>query len=153
MSPFRNSAVAVVFDGYSKSLRSRLLALRELIFTVAARTPGVGEIEEALKWGQPSYLTTETKSGSTIRLGAIPADPGKYALYCHCQTTLIETFKERYGTIFCYEDNRALVFSQSDRLPIKAVSGCIELALTYHLQKRPHRLPIGSFIRSRSRRP
>jgi len=67
-------------------VRQRLLALRWLILDTAAATAGVGRIEEALKWGQPSYLTTNPKSGSTIRIDQVP--PGGYALYVHCQTNL-----------------------------------------------------------------
>jgi len=39
-----------------------------MIFDVAKKTPGVGKLEEDLRWGQPSYLTLETGSGSTIRI-------------------------------------------------------------------------------------
>jgi hypothetical protein len=46
-----NSAVAAVFDAYPKRLKSRLLALRRLIFDTARTTDGVGALEEALKWG------------------------------------------------------------------------------------------------------
>lgn len=40
--------VAAVFDVYPKVLKPRLLFLRRLIFDVAARTDGVGELEETL---------------------------------------------------------------------------------------------------------
>ena len=64
-------AVAKVFENYPKAVRSKLLFLRQLIFETAERTQGVGELEETLKWNQPSYLTPETKSGSTIRIGRL----------------------------------------------------------------------------------
>ena len=35
--------------------------LRQLIFETAAATEVVGELEETLKWGEPSYLTPKTK--------------------------------------------------------------------------------------------
>ncbi|MGI9414318.1 MAG: hypothetical protein ACR2PM_11650 [Hyphomicrobiales bacterium] len=50
--------VRAVFDSYPKQTRDRLLALRGLILDTAARTEGVGALEETLKWGQPSYLTS-----------------------------------------------------------------------------------------------
>lgn len=34
----------------------------------AASTDGGGPIEETLKWGDPAYVTSATKSGSTIRV-------------------------------------------------------------------------------------
>jgi len=43
------------------------LALRVLILDIAEPTDGVAEIEEALKWGESSYLTSQTKSGSVWR--------------------------------------------------------------------------------------
>jgi hypothetical protein len=58
-------AVDGVFDAYPKPVKAKLLALRRLILDTAKATQGVGELEETLKWGQPSYLTTESKSGST----------------------------------------------------------------------------------------
>lgn len=146
MKPFADPAVAKVFSGYAPSVRPKLLKLRELILSTAKRTPGVGALEETLKWGQPSYLTTETKSGSTIRLDAVLAQPGNYALYVHCQTTLVETFKEKFGSMFRYEGNRALIFSVADKIPEAALRECIALALTYHAKKKGSRIPIGLLI-------
>ena len=73
------------------------LALRKLIFDTAAQTEGVGELEETLKWGQPSYLTPETKSGSTIRIDGSGGD-GRCAVYFICHTNLVESFRELYAT-------------------------------------------------------
>src|SRR5262249_14162752 len=92
----RDPAVAAVFETYPKPLRSKLQALRRLIFDTARTTDGVGPLEEALKWGQPSYLTTKTKSGSTIRIDQVKAVPNQYAIYFHCQTDLVSTFRELY---------------------------------------------------------
>jgi len=67
--PFDDPNVARRFASFPQDLRAPLLDLREMIFDIAQKTPGVGAIEETLKWGQPAYLTPVTKSGSTIRLG------------------------------------------------------------------------------------
>ena len=64
----KNPEVAAVFKGYPKDMREKLLFLRRLIFGTASATEGVGELEETLKWGEPSYLTPDTKSGSTVRI-------------------------------------------------------------------------------------
>jgi hypothetical protein len=45
------------------------MQLRMHILDAASETEGVGELEETLKWGQPSYLTKKPKSGRTIRIG------------------------------------------------------------------------------------
>src|SRR5580698_10679593 len=67
-------AVDAVFKAYPQPAKAKLLALRRLILATAKVTPGVGRIEEALKWGQLSYLTTETKSGSTVRIDRVSAN-------------------------------------------------------------------------------
>lgn len=63
-----NPEVAVVFDSYPEEMRVKLLFLRRLIYETAASLEEVGELEETLKWGEPSYLTPKSKSGSTIRI-------------------------------------------------------------------------------------
>jgi hypothetical protein len=129
------SAVSAVFASYPKPVRAKLLALRKLILDTARKTEGVGAIEEALKWGQPSYLTNESKSGSTIRIDRVKAVPGQYAVYFHCQTNLVETFRELYPDLK-YSGNRAILLDARDRLPEAELRHCIGLALTYHLAKR-----------------
>jgi hypothetical protein len=124
------------FDAYPKPIRERLLTLREMILDVAKRTPGVGELEEGLRWGQPSYLTAKTGSGSTIRIDQITNEPGKYGLYFICTSGLIEDFRQLYQDEMTFVGNRSIVFDVADRLPEKALRHCISLALTYHLRKK-----------------
>jgi hypothetical protein len=133
-SAFADPAVDAVFSAYPNALRPKLLALRRLIFETAAATEGVGELEETLKWGQPSYLTTKTRSGSTIRLGEAGAN--QYAVYVHCQTDLVETFRELYPKQLTYGGNRSIIFDVDDDIPEPALRHCVALALTYHLSKR-----------------
>lgn len=118
---------------FEPAARTRLLAVRELIFDTAASTDDVGRVHEALRWGQPAYLTPQTKSGSTLRLG-IPA-PGMIALYTHCQTTLIDDFHEQFPEI-AIEPKRAVLLKDDEQLPEFAVVNLIRSALTYHLRKR-----------------
>ena len=112
------------------------MRLRKLIFDVAHETEGVGELEETLKWGQPSYLTKKSKSGSTIRIGREKKTVGDYAIYFKCQTSLVATFKELYKNKFRYEGNRAILFWVTDKIPVRELRHCIEIALTYHLTKK-----------------
>jgi hypothetical protein len=94
-SSFADPAVAAVFETYPAPVRARLLVLRALIFETAAATDGVGPLHETLKWGQPAYLTPNTRSGSTIRIDRVRASDD-IALYCHRQTDLVATFAARY---------------------------------------------------------
>jgi hypothetical protein len=131
-----DSAVDAVFSAYPKPLKAKLLALRRLIFETARTTDGVGRLQETLKWGQPSYLTPETKSGSTIRIDQVKPTPNRYAVYFHCQTDLVETFRELYPAEFSYGGNRSILFNAEDAIAEQALRHCVALALTYHLNKR-----------------
>ena len=134
---FPDPAVDAVFRSYPKPVKARLLALRRLILDTAKATKGVGAVEETLKWGQPSYLTPETKSGSTIRIDQVKAEAeaGQYAVYFHCQTNLVETFRELYPEL-SYGGNRCIFLNAEDKAPEAALRHCVALALTYHLGKR-----------------
>jgi len=129
-----SAAVDAVFKAYPQPARATLLALRRLILATARSTEGVGRIEEALKWGQPSYLTPETKSGSTVRIDHV--DGKQVAIYFHCQTNLITTFRELYPDQWHYGGNRCILLNADDKIDEAALRHCVALALTYHLNKR-----------------
>ncbi len=135
MKPFDDAAVAETFAGYPPAIRRRLMALRELIFKTAASTQGVGKLEETLKWGEPAYVTAASRSGSTIRIGWKKSQPSRYAVYFNCQTSLVETFRTHFPEEFRFEGNRAIVFGETDAVPLDALGLCIAAALTYHRSK------------------
>lgn len=134
MKRFADPRVATVFAAYPAALRKRLMALRELVFDTAERTEGVGRLTETLKWGQPSYLTEETRSGTTVRIDRLKKSDG-YAIYFHCQSGLVPKFRELYPDAFRFDGKRALLFEPGERLPVQALRHCIGLALTHHLRK------------------
>jgi hypothetical protein len=131
-------AVEAAFDAYPATVKAKLLALRRLILDTAKATQGVGALEETLKWGQPSYLTPETKSGSTIRIDQVKPEAGQVAVYFHCQTNLVETFRELYPEL-SFGGNRSILLNAGDKLPAAALRHCVALALTYHLNRRKTR--------------
>ncbi len=133
---FEDPAVQATFQTYPKPLRARLLALRRLILDTAKATEGVGLLQEALKWGQPSYLTSQSKSGSTIRIDREKSAANQYAVYFHCQTNLVETFREIYPTELRYGGNRSIILNMDDDIPEAELRHCVALALTYHFKKR-----------------
>jgi hypothetical protein len=57
---------------------------------------------------------------------------GQYAMYFHCQTDLVETFRDRYSDRFKFEKNRAIIFEDGAAVPAEELRHCISLALTYH---------------------
>ena len=113
--PFQNPAVASVFEAYPPTIQRKLLEIRRLIFETAAKTEGVGKLEETLKWGDPAYVTAETKSGTTVRIAWRRSKPSHYAMYFHW-----------------YEGNRALIFKKPDPIPVEALRRCVAASLTYH---------------------
>lgn len=132
MDIIKNPEVAEVFNNYPESMRQELLFLRQLVLDTASETENVKKVEETLKWGEPSYIA---KSGSTIRIGWRKSNPKQYAMFFHCKTKLIDTFKEIYLETFEFEGNRAIVFNKGDEIPIEELKHCISLSLTYHRRK------------------
>ncbi|PCJ44680.1 MAG: hypothetical protein COA99_06550 [Moraxellaceae bacterium] len=130
-----NENVKRKFDTYPSHVRSKLEYLRGLILEVASNTEGVGEIEEKLKWGEPSYITSETKSGTTLRIDWKEENPEKYAVYMNCQTSLIDSYNSLFPGVFSFEGNRAVVFSIHDKLPEEELRVCVQMAFTYHRSK------------------
>ncbi|WP_076591550.1 DUF1801 domain-containing protein [Herminiimonas arsenitoxidans] len=134
MKPFAHHQVQAKFDAYPAKARRRLLALRELVFQTAENTDGVGQLEESLKWGEPAYVG-KNKAGTTIRMDWKEKDPLNYAMYFHCQTSLIEMFRTMFPQDFTFQGNRALILKLEDEPPQDALAICIAAALTYHLKK------------------
>ncbi|AWL94096.1 hypothetical protein ABIA00_005965 [Bradyrhizobium ottawaense] len=123
------------FGALPAPIGKRLLQVRALIFATAAAYEEVGRLTETLKWGEPAYLTDETGSGSTIRLGRVK-DSAHAAILFNCKTTLIDSFRERFPDRFEYRQTRALLLPVVGKLPSRELSVCLSLALTYHLDRR-----------------
>ena len=125
--------VKEVFKKHPKPYGKKLKHLRKLILETASEIESIHELEETLKWGEPSYLVV--KKGRTIRLNRRKNIPNQYAIYFKCTSKLVTTFKEIYGDTFSYEKTRAIVFNLDEEIPEKELKHCISLALTYHLVK------------------
>ena len=132
MSKIENPEVARVFAGYPEPMRKKMMRLRQLVLDTASETEGVDKLEETLKWGEPSYLT---KGGSTLRMDWKDRALHEYAMYFNCNTSLVNTFKELYEDVFTFVGNRAIVFGETDGLPMDELEHCISLALRYHRLK------------------
>lgn len=129
---FASADIAAAFDIADLQARKGLLILREMIFEVGDDLPQIGKINEALRWGQPAYLTPETKSGTTLRLG-IPKSGG-FALFVHCQTTLISDYQAAFPNVTNIEGNRAILFNTTAEIDPNKHKWLIRQALTYHLK-------------------
>jgi len=144
---FESISVSKVFDSYPDVVSEKLLFLRQLIFETASEL-GINDLEETLKWGEPSFLT---KMGSTLRVAWRKTYPNEYGIFFNCKTTLVDTFKEVYPEQFRFEGNRAILFCIDDsnnynndnsKIPIEALKHCIALSLTYHSIKHQPMLGI-----------
>jgi len=60
-----NPAVEKVINNYPEHVAEKLMRLREIILETASEIEEIKDIEETLKWGEPSYLV---KKGSTVRI-------------------------------------------------------------------------------------
>jgi hypothetical protein len=127
-----DTKVEFVFNEYPAPVRDKMLFLRHLVIETAKATDGIEELEETLKWGEPSYLT---KIGSTLRMDWKPKTPDQYAMYFKCTSRLVETFRVRFEHTFEFEGNRAIVFHLDDEIPTESLKHCIKATLIYHKVK------------------
>ncbi|WP_425039797.1 DUF1801 domain-containing protein [Primorskyibacter sp. S187A] len=132
-TPQPPAMVADVFAQIETPYRDVLMDTRKLIFDVAASDPRIGALEETLRWGEPAYVTTRKKTGSTIRLGVAKAS-GTPALFFNCQTRIVEEMRVRFGTELTYEKNRAILLDEKGLAAPDALGIAIAAALTYHLR-------------------
>lgn len=124
-------------ESYSASLppdaRNALFSLRDII-RAAAEASGTAPLEESLKWGQPSFAPTKRK-GTPIRLSWSQKAPDRVEMLVHCQTTLVEAWRHKFGDLFAYSGTRAVHIPLGAPLPEEALHIMAVMALTYHLRK------------------
>lgn len=132
------SEVDEVFSGYPDAVRDKMTALRKLVIETAEETEGIEELEETLKWGEPSFVT---KIGSTLRMDWKEKSPDHYALYFQCTSRLVNTFRIVFEDEFRYEGNRSIVFDLNQKIPVLELKECIKASLRYHKVK--HLMTLG----------
>lgn len=79
---------------YPDVVRDKMLHLRKLVEETAEEVSEITELEETLKWGEPSFLT---KDGSTLRMDWKEKTLDQYQMYFKCTSRLVETFKIVFG--------------------------------------------------------
>jgi len=124
--------VEVVFNNYPKNVQNKIAHIRNLILEVAQETISIDELEETLKWGEPSYIT---KKGSTLRIAWKKKTPDQYGMYFQCTSKLVASFKVAYKSVFTFEGTRAIIFKLNEEIPQIELKRCIATALTYHTKK------------------
>ena len=132
MRKFNDPNVERKFYEFPESQRGLLFDLRDTIYRVSEADERIGELSEELRWGDPSYITAQTNSGSTVRLGLMGRT--KVALLFHCKTSLVEDFKQKYSSELDYSRNRAIVIDPLLVPPAEILENCIHASLTYKLK-------------------
>lgn len=132
---FSSIEVEDKFCSYPETIRQKMMELREIILNIPLTNSKIGKLEETLKWNEPSYLTSQTKSGTTVRIDWKASNPERIYIYFNCKTTLVDTFKEIYSDHLKFEGNRSIYFSTEEQLPKDIIYDCVFLAFTYHTNK------------------
>lgn len=134
-----NSTVNEIFANYPGFVRDKMKQLRELVIETAKETEGISNLEETLKWGEPSFIS---KNGSTLRMDWKEKYPNQYAMYFQCSSRLVDTFRLVFGNIFQYEGKRAIIFQLNQEIPVEELKKCIKATLLYHKVKHLETLGI-----------
>lgn len=119
----------------SAKAAAKLQTLINLVRATGSKLQPVAEsggLVETTKWGQVSFLPAKTRVGTTVRVDQ--HDEQHVALYVHCQTNLVDTYKTLFPEL-CFAGNRAVLFDINKALPKKEVKVMVEAALLYHLNK------------------
>ncbi|MGL4279574.1 MAG: DUF1801 domain-containing protein [Albidovulum sp.] len=126
--------VRAVFDAMPEAARAGALRLRRAIQQEAGALPVIGPVVEALRWGQPAFLTPQTGAACSLRIGL--AGAGQFGIFVHCRTSLIAEFKAMTGGRFATQGTRAVLFASAQEIDEVPLGFLIRGALTYHLHKR-----------------
>ncbi len=122
-------------ESYPPFQQKKLLEMRTLVFAAAQELKHQITLIETLKWNQLAFLPDKPHTGTTIRIDIAKAEANLIAFF-HCQTTLVDTFRQLYPQDFSFEGNRALIVPLAQPIPSEALKHCFGLALTYHSGQR-----------------
>lgn len=120
------------FSFYPDEIRAKMEYLRQLVIETIQESPEIGDFEETLKWGEPSFLT---KHGSTLRMDWKEKHPEQVAMYFKCTSKLVDSFRNVFTDLFNYENNRAILFQLDQNIPELELKQCIRATLMYHKLK------------------
>jgi hypothetical protein len=127
--------VKAVIKDYSTSAQIYALNLRELIYETSEKDVRIGPLTETLKWGEPSYLTDASHSGTTLRFDWKPKTPNRIGLFVNCRTSLIAKYRDLFEDALTLDGTRAIWLDLNAPLPRDILSMFISDTLTYHLGK------------------
>lgn len=112
------------YPTYTNNEKEKLQEMSDLVEQVAEKLSLVIKAER--KWGQLSF---SSKIGTPIRMARF--DDDYVALFVHCQTTLVEQWREMFTDSLKFSKTRAILLNTKDELPIDDLEICIQMALSY----------------------
>ena len=118
---------------WPKDAQTHFHGLREIVHDTAASNPKVGPLTETLKWGEPSFLTDKSRSGTTLRICWKAKTPAEIGLFVICRTDMLEQVRALFPDAFRFEGTRAAYLPLSQPIPVDAVSFLTSRTQTYHL--------------------
>ncbi|WP_208721788.1 hypothetical protein [Leptospira mtsangambouensis] len=130
--PLPSEEITSYYFNLTPAMLEKFMEIRNWIYELSHADEKIGEIAECLKWGEPSFLTPKTKSGSTIRMAKV--NELEFALYFNCKTTIAKEIAIEFPEWNC-DGKRALYFSVSQKISKSKLIICLKKALLYHKRK------------------
>lgn len=119
---------------YPEKAASVARRIKHLIYE-SAENGSISNIEESLKWGEPSF---KAPKGTPIRMDWKEKSPDKFFIFFNCQTSIINTLRVVFKDILDFEGTRSIVLNLDEALPEEILKRCFAVALKYHsLKNKP----------------
>jgi len=119
---------------WPKNAQHALWECRALFHDIAHKAE-VGTLDEALKWGQPSWRPIKPRTGSTLRMDWNPTFPNRLSLFVDCKTDLAARMQDLYPDLPENDGQRHLAIALDKPLPQQAIAHLADMTFTYHRAK------------------
>lgn len=116
--------ITKLYSNYSQNEQNKIQELIDLIESVAEEL--TIELTPSLKWNQLSF---SCKQGTPIRVDRF--SEGTIGIFVHCQTTLVDEWRDMFGTTMNFSKTRAILLDSNAQLPRDELKMCIQMALNY----------------------
>ena len=123
--------IHTVVQHYPQHAQDKFRLIHQLMLDTAKQAQ-LGTVEESIKWGEPSFVTTH---GSPVRIAWKESSPEQIGIFFICTTRLVDTFRELYDDTLTLHENRAIHLHLDDPLPESELKHCLQMAFNYHKVK------------------
>lgn len=123
-------------QSFPDEVQGKMEVLRELVHEIAQEEELVTELEETLRWGEPTFISNV---GTSLRMGWSDKRPDQYGLFVQCSSLVIPTIRAVHADALRYDKNRGVLFQNEEDLPLDLLRPMIHAALVY---KKVKKLPM-----------